>query len=126
MFEIFVRSEFASAHYLREYQGNCERLHGHNWSVEAVVRCQTLDNIGVGIDFRILKKHLNEVLQELDHTCLNDHPFFRDKNPSSELLAYYIYGRLKELLKDYPAVKVYRVTVCETSRAGVSYFEDNE
>jgi 6-pyruvoyltetrahydropterin/6-carboxytetrahydropterin synthase len=123
MYEIFVRSEFASAHYLREYQGNCEKLHGHNWTVEAVVKTEILDNIGVGIDFRELKKILGAILNEFDHTCINDHAFFKDKNPSSELLAFYIFIRMKESLKSSDNLTMCKVTVCETPRAGVTYYE---
>lgn len=123
MYEIFVRSEFASAHYLREYQGNCEKLHGHNWTVEATVKTEFLDNIGVGIDFRELKKILNDILNEFDHTCINDHAFFKDKNPSSELLAFYIFSRMKDSLKNHGKLSMHKVTVCETPRAGVIYYE---
>jgi len=123
MYEVFVRSEFASAHYLREYQGNCENLHGHNWTVEAVVKTEMLDKIGVGIDFRELKKILNEILNEFDHTCINEHPFFKDKNPSSELLAYYIFLKMKDSLSKNDKIEVYKITVCETPRSGVTYYE---
>jgi len=124
MFDIFIRAHFSAAHYLRDYPGNCEHLHGHNWDVEAVVRAEKLDKIDVGIDFRDLKKALAGVLSELDHTNLNDHPEFKDKNPSSERLAQYIYKRLKEDLKLFRDIEMVRVTVCETSKTGVTYWED--
>ncbi|NOR04952.1 MAG: 6-carboxytetrahydropterin synthase QueD, partial [Deltaproteobacteria bacterium] len=55
MFDIFIRTHFSAAHYLRNYPGNCEHLHGHNWDVEVVVRAEKLNKIDVGIDFRDLK-----------------------------------------------------------------------
>jgi 6-pyruvoyltetrahydropterin/6-carboxytetrahydropterin synthase len=64
------------------------------------------------------------VLSELDHTNLNDHPRFKDKNPSSERLAEYIYSRVKEDLKPFSEIELTRVTVCETSKTGVTYWED--
>jgi len=116
MFEVSIRTHFSAAHYLRNYPGNCEHLHGHNWNVEVVVRAEK-------IDFRDLKKAVAGVLSELDHTNLNDHPRFRDKNPSSERLAEYIYHRVKEDLKSFSRIELARVTVCETPETGVTYWE---
>ncbi len=123
MYEIFVRTHFAGAHYLRDYPGQCEHLHGHNWSVEAAVRTSELNQIDVGIDFRDLKKALSRVLDQLDHTNLNDHPAFQDVNPSSESIAAYVFRGLKEELASFDGVEVARVTVGETPSSGVTYWE---
>lgn len=120
MFELTVRDEFSAAHQLRGYEGACENLHGHNWKVEAVVRGSRLNEIGILIDFKELKKALKEILSELDHRHLNEHPAFKDRNPSSENLARFIFERLEEKLAGKP-VEVFRVTVCETERACASY-----
>ncbi len=123
MYEIFVKTHFSAAHYLRNYPGQCEHLHGHNWSVEVAVRAMELNEIDVGIDFRDLKKVVNKVLGELDHTNINEHPSFQDRNPSSELLARYIYERVAEELKPFQGVEVSKVTVGETPQTGVTYWE---
>ncbi len=120
MFELTIRDEFAAAHYLRDYPGACERPHGHNWKVEVSVRGEELNEIGVLIDFKDLKRFLKEVLDELDHRDLNEHPAFQDKNPSSENIARYIFEKLTSKLAPYP-VKLVRVTVCETERACASF-----
>jgi len=83
-----------------------------------------LNKIDMAIDFRDLKKAVDRVLSELDHTNLNDHPRFRERNPSSERLAEYIYGRIKEEIGSFGDVDLARVTVCETSRTGVTYWEE--
>ena len=44
-----------SVHNLREYQGQCEELHGHNWKIEVVGRADRLDRIGLAVDFKELK-----------------------------------------------------------------------
>ncbi|MDA8161860.1 MAG: 6-carboxytetrahydropterin synthase QueD [Desulfobacteraceae bacterium] len=125
MFEIFIKGHFSAAHYLRDYPGNCERMHGHNWDVEVTVGAEKLNSIDVGIDFRDLRKALYSVLDGLDHTNINDHPAFKRQNPSSERLAEYIYKMLcKTLSHDYEGVKLLRVKVCETPAAGVIYHED--
>jgi len=120
MFELTVRDEFSAAHQLRGYRGSCENLHGHNWRVEVAVRGEELDETGLLIDFRELKAALREVLSELDHRHLNELPAFREKNPSSENLARYIFERLSEKLSGKP-VRVFRVTVCETERSCASF-----
>ena len=76
MFEISVRDEFSSAHNLRGYKGKCEALNGHNWQVEVVVLSSKLDDIGMAIDFKKLKEIVNSVIKELDHTYLNELPYF--------------------------------------------------
>lgn len=122
IFEIFVRSEFAAAHCLRGYPGDCARLHGHNWTVEVSLRCSELDRIGLGIDFREVKEAVREVMAELDHADLNDHPYFKELNPSSENIAVYLYRELGKRL-DSDRVKVSGIKVSESPGQGVIYRE---
>ena len=121
MFHIFIKSHFSAGHHLRDYPGNCERPHGHNWKVEVTVKASELDELGMGIDFRTVKTAVNEVLDTLDHRDLNEHPDFQSTNPSSENLAAYIFRNLQ---KDLTADRygVHSVTVCETDNSGVTYF----
>ena len=123
MFEIFIKTHFSSAHYLRNYPGNCEHLHGHNWDVEVVVGSEELNDIDVAIDFRDVKKVVGEIMSELDHTNLNDHPAFTHVNPSSERIAEYIFRKVRDGLASFPAVRPLRVKVCETPGSGVIYYE---
>ena len=71
MYDIFVNTHFSSGHHLRDYPGSCEVPHGHNWKVTVTVRAHELDQVGMGIDFKVLKKHVYEVIDELDHRNLN-------------------------------------------------------
>ena len=98
MFEIRVESEFSAAHFLRDYNGKCENLHGHNYKVFVHVCGKELDSGGMLIDFALLKSALKNVLFELDHTNLNDNPAF-DQNPSAERIAVYIYEKLTAVLR---------------------------
>jgi len=123
IFEIHVKTDFSAAHCLREYDGDCERLHGHNWTVEVFVRCRKLNNIGIGIDFREVKKAIGEVVKPLDHSHLNEHPAFRNENPTSENIAQYIYEKLADKLNSQE-VKVSKVKISETQGAGVYYWEE--
>jgi 6-pyruvoyltetrahydropterin/6-carboxytetrahydropterin synthase len=122
-FEIHVKTDFSAAHRLDGYPGDCARTHGHNWIVEVHVQCLRLNEIGIGIDFRDIKKALGEVLLGLDHLDLNALEAFRDVNPSSENVARHIYRELAGKLDD-GNVKVVRAGVWETEGAGASYWED--
>lgn len=119
MFSIGVRKYFSAAHYLRGYKGKCEELHGHNWQVETCVSGDTLDELGMVMDFKELKKKINAVLGELDHRLINDHPHFSEHNPSSEELARYIHTRLSEGLEK--GLCVDHVTVWESERCWARY-----
>ena len=121
MFDIFIKTHFAGAHHLRDYPGDCEHLHGHNWKVEVTVRATELDELGMGIDFKVLKKEVNKVIDQLDHQNLNDLPDFHDKNPSSEHIAMFIYGSLEKRL-DTKRYSIYSVTVLETDFSGLTYY----
>lgn len=121
MIDIFIKDHFCGGHHLRNYPGNCEKPHGHNWQVEVCVRVKELDQLGMGIDFKVLKKKVDLVLDELDHRDLNEHPAFQDKNPSSEHIAMFIFSSLAiELLHD--RYRLYSVTVRETDSSGVIYY----
>ena len=93
MFEVRVETNFSAAHFLRDYNGKCENLHGHNYTVLAHVKGATLGSGGMLIDFAKLKKALRAVCDELDHTNLNEYAVFL-QNPSAERIAKYIYDAL--------------------------------
>jgi 6-pyruvoyltetrahydropterin/6-carboxytetrahydropterin synthase len=113
IFEVEVERHFSAAHRLREYGTRCENIHGHNWNVAALVRGSGLNSLGVVMDFRDLKKALDEVLDELDHRDLNTVPPFDRINPSAENIAKFVYEKLSEKLK--PAgMSVARVKVSES------------
>lgn len=123
MYHLMIKTSFAAAHNLINYQGDCENLHGHNWRVEVTVSAKNLDNAGLGIDFKILKKETNQLLDELDHKYLNDLEAFKDQSPSSENISRYLFERLCERL-DNDNVTVERVNVWESENACASYSRD--
>jgi 6-pyruvoyltetrahydropterin/6-carboxytetrahydropterin synthase len=120
MFDVFIKTHFSAGHHLRNYPGNCEKPHGHNWHVQVTVRAAELDELGMGIDFRTVKNAVKKVMDDLDHCDLNEHPAFRDKNPSSENIAAYIYDALApELSSD--RYHLHAIMVGETDNTGVIY-----
>jgi 6-pyruvoyltetrahydropterin/6-carboxytetrahydropterin synthase len=89
--------------------------------VRVTVRATELDELGMGIDFKTLKQHVNEVIDDLDHRDLNEHPAFQDRNPSSEHIAMHIFNALKTSLSN-PRYAMHAVEVRETDTSGVIYY----
>lgn len=118
-----VNSKFSAAHALRNYQGKCESLHGHNFFVDVEVQGSSLDSrTGLLIDFSELKDYLNSIMEQLDHFYLNECPPFDEINPSSENLSWYIYQELKKRLRDRE-VSVRSVSVSENQNSRAVYLE---
>ncbi len=117
--ELMVTGRFAAAHSLRNFKGRCEALHGHNWRVEVVVRGENLDQAGLVMDFGELKALMRQVLDGLDHRYLNEVPPFDRLNPSSELIARYIYQEIARRLP--PGVEMARVSAWESEDSRATY-----
>jgi 6-pyruvoyltetrahydropterin/6-carboxytetrahydropterin synthase len=124
MYTLTVETKFASAHQLREYKGKCENLHGHSWKVQVVVTAQSLNRLGLAMDFTDLKRLTNEIVNSLDHVCLNDLPPFADINPSSENISRWIFESLKNKVAVY-SVTLKAVTVWESETASATYTEES-
>lgn len=122
MYKLKIITGFDAAHQLRGYKGKCENIHGHNWKVEIEVLGQNLNQIGIAIDFKELKRLSEQVLSKLDHTFLNQVAPFDEINPSSENIARWIYESLKDMLKNYNVI-LHSVTVWESEHAAATYFE---
>ncbi len=122
MFALKIVTDFASAHSLRNYPGDCSRLHGHNWQVEVVVESEVLDEVGIAIDFREIKKQTKLVIKRLDHQYLNDIKPFDELNPTAENIAKYFFDEVGKLINNNH-VRVQQVTIWETPRASVTYSE---
>ena len=122
MYELEVFRSFSAAHQLDGYKGDCSKLHGHNWQVTTVLQVKELDSVGIAIDFKILKKELDAVLDQFDHANLSCLPCFAEINPTSENLARIIYKALAAKLDD-GNVKVARVKVSESPGSTASYYD---
>lgn len=118
MFELKTQMYFSAAHHLLNYEGACENQHGHNWLVEVFVIGDKLDKSNILIDYKILKNELKDVLNYLDHQDINELPEFKEKSPSSETIAKFIYEKMKEKISI-----VSKVAVWETPTSCASYFE---
>ncbi len=124
MYRIKIAGSFSAAHFLRNYKGKCENLHGHNWKVFVEMEGSRLDDAGLLIDFGIVKQELKSVLESLDHKLINeDVEFFKAHNPSAENIARYVYEMMKGPVS-HPHAKMRSVTVYETENNSCTYMED--
>jgi 6-pyruvoyltetrahydropterin/6-carboxytetrahydropterin synthase len=120
MYQLFVEEHFDAAHYLPNYHGKCENLHGHRFKVVARLEAAKLDETGMAYDFAQLKQHLREILARFDHTCLNDVSPLDKIGPSSENIAATIYDALQPRFSGSP-VKLVSIEVWESPTSGVAY-----
>ena len=122
MFKLIVKKEFSSAHILNGHPGNCKRMHGHNWLVEAEVQGDNTNEIGMVIDFKDIKNNLQEIISNLDHQFLNDLEPFINENPTAENISKYIYKELSNNINT-DNIKVSKIKLWETSNSAVTYTE---
>jgi 6-pyruvoyltetrahydropterin/6-carboxytetrahydropterin synthase len=123
MYEIVVEGHFDCAHYLREYRGKCENIHGHRYTVRVRLKMMKLNEIGLAYDFTNLKGFLKEITGKFDHTSLNEVPPFDKMNPSAENIARTIYAELRLKMAAEP-VNLSAVEVWETPEQGAVYTPD--
>ncbi|MFO7948077.1 MAG: 6-carboxytetrahydropterin synthase QueD [Armatimonadota bacterium] len=123
MYQLTVRRRFSAAHHLRDYDGQCARLHGHNYTAEITVEGRELDEVGMLMDFGDLKMICDAVLERYDHAYLNDLDEFQKQNVTSENLAAEIFHRVAERL-DQPGIDIAHIILYETPDSAVTYTED--
>ena len=125
MYTLRVETEFAAAHFLSNYHGKCEKLHGHNYKARLWVCGDELDKGGMLVDFSVLKKVLKEAVKELDHSCLNELEVFMN-DPSAERIARYIFENAGELFIEMGVnISPWKVDVFETPTSMASYSSPN-
>jgi len=123
MFVVSVQAHYDSAHFLRNYQGKCERLHGHRYIVELALARNELDEAGIAFDFVIVKKHLRALAGRLDHNNLNDLEPFTALEPSAENQAKWFWDELKQQLPPAVADAMIYTRVWETPTQWAQYTE---
>jgi 6-pyruvoyltetrahydropterin/6-carboxytetrahydropterin synthase len=123
MFIVSVQAHYDSAHYLRNYKGKCERMHGHRYVVEVALVAETLNEAGIAFDFVDVKRELRALADHLDHENLNELEPFTELEPSAENQARYFFDELRSRLPAGMAEAVLYVRVWETPTQWAQYSE---
>ena len=120
-FTVSAQAHYDAAHFLRNYQGKCAKLHGHRYVVETAVRLETLDESGIAFDFADLKRVLGELADGLDHENLNELPQFDGIETSAENQARYFFEQLSERLPEPAASGLLYARVWESPKQWAQY-----
>ncbi|UCF20501.1 MAG: 6-carboxytetrahydropterin synthase [Gemmatimonadota bacterium] len=118
-----VRASYDSALFIPGDRGASGRVHGHGYTVEAVLEAPELDDSGFVLDFEEVQAELERIARELDHHLLNDLEPFRDSVPSAERQARFFYERLsKEITaRANTGVRLLKIKVTQEPGAWVEY-----
>ena len=118
---------FDSAHYIKDYDGPCGRMHGHTYKVKIEANSSQLysseycSHSVMVADFRTLRWAKQDITKGgLDHCILNE-VLPPEYETTAEMIAKYIYDETKKRVP--PGVKL-KVAVSETANSWVEY-EDN-
>ena len=125
-FTVRVEARFEAAHFLREYRGISEPLHGHSYKVEADLagRGGGVDADAIAVDFVSARRKLEVLAKKLDYGCINDVPPFDRINPSAENIAEWFAEELQAAVGEEGA-EVVGVTVWEGPVNAVTFVPAN-
>jgi len=124
MYRLRARAHFDSAHYLRDYSGKCNRLHGHRWDVEAEISGKELDYRNMLVDFSEVKGLMKEICERLDHYEINVQ--LSEENPTAEFLAAWFFMQMRSQLGRITSATLSSITIWESPECCVTYSEEGE
>lgn len=119
MHNISIETSISAAHLLRDYEGPCSRLHGHNWKIRVEVSSTKLDKHGIAIDFLELKNITWQVIGPFDHNNFNEIPPFDNLNPTAENIVKYFFDEIEKLLPNFTSLN--SIQLWETEKYAVEY-----
>lgn len=122
MFTITIETQFKASHSVTLADGSREPEHEHYWAVSVEASADKLDKGGMAIDFAQLRARLNDVTSQLSDTVLNDVDYFREKGPTAENVAVYVFDKLEQNLPT--GVRLEAVTVSEQVGCSARYSKD--
>jgi len=126
MYRLQVKTHFDAAHYLKDYDGKCNREHGHRWDVEVCIQGKELNSCNMVVDFKTVKGALNCYIEKyLDHFQLNE--TLKEDNPTAEFLAKWLFDMMDNWVRRIFVVdgvvylRLARVCVWESPDCCVKY-----
>ena len=122
MFEVAYETTFCATHVLHRGGQPIEPQHGHDWRVEVVARGETLDGLGVVVDFEHLKQAVAAICARFHYGDITSHPDFAGQSPSAEAVARYFFREVRQALGP-EGERLCRVRVFEAPGCSASYAE---
>ena len=121
MFTISVERHFRASHQLTLPDGSKEPVHHHDWVVTASLSSEKLNNMGIVMDFQVLKAMIDKTVSGFDNKALEEFDYFQRNNPSAENVAKYIYDKL--LIELPNGVKLQNIRIVEEPGCSVKFHE---
>ncbi len=119
VYKLSIETTISAAHLLREYEGPCSRLHGHNWKIRVEVSSNELNEHGIAIDILDLKNLTWKVIGPFDHNNFNDIVPFDEINPTAENIVKFFYDEIGKLLPSN--IMLISIRLWETEKYAVEY-----
>ncbi|MEJ5167304.1 MAG: 6-carboxytetrahydropterin synthase QueD [Thermoanaerobaculia bacterium] len=120
MFILVKEVEFSAAHIIPGHPGVCKNLHGHTYKVKVFVQSERLNHLDMVIDFSELKRIVKEEVKRFDHSYLNELEEFREKTPTAEIIAMFLYENITKRLP--VGLKLQKVEVYENDSSYAIYY----
>jgi len=121
VFEVAYETTFCATHVLTDAGRPIEPVHGHDWRVEVVAAGESLDGLGVVVDFEHLKEAVGEVCARFHYKDLNAHPAFARQSPSAETVARYFFQEVRKGMgaegKHLRRVRIWEAPGCSATYA---------
>jgi len=95
VFTVTVETQFKASHSVALPDGSKEPEHEHFWAVSVEIATDKLDSRGMAVDFAQLRARLTDITSQLGGASINDVDYFREKGPTAENVAAYIFQRLE-------------------------------
>jgi 6-pyruvoyltetrahydropterin/6-carboxytetrahydropterin synthase len=122
MFEVAYETTFCATHVLHDAGKPIEPQHGHDWRVEVVAAGESLDRLGVVVDFEHLKKAIGEICGRFHYGDLTSHPDFTGQSPSAEAVARHFFREVRAAMGP-EGRHLSRVRVWEAPGCSATYSE---
>jgi 6-pyruvoyl-tetrahydropterin synthase len=120
LFEVAYETTFCATHVLHRDGQPIEPQHGHDWRVEVVAAGETLDGLGVVVDFEHLKQAVAGICARFHYGDITSHPDFAGQSPSAEAVARYFFREVRRALGP-EGERLVRVRIFEAPGCSASY-----
>jgi len=120
VFEVAYETTFCATHVLHRDGQPIEPQHGHDWRVEVVAEGDTLDGLGVVVDFEHLKDAVASICKRFHYGDITSHPDFAGQSPSAEAVARYFFNEVRAAMGE-EGDHLVRVRVWEAPGCSATY-----
>ncbi|MFC1853396.1 6-pyruvoyl tetrahydropterin synthase family protein [candidate division CSSED10-310 bacterium] len=123
MIEIILAEFCFSASHQLCFKDGSSNIHGHSWHLKVFVQAQNLDDMGMIMNYQILRTTIQEQIDQFDRAFLNDSPAFAGKNPTDEVIAMVLFQILSKKINTHE-LKISGVELWCSERRHIKYSQE--